>query len=52
MDMTDELESYIHEIFSNLDNVEENNFDDGETQISVNAKLFLDINKYIDIKII
>ena len=38
--------------FNNLQNIEEIIFDNGETQIVVNAKLFLDINKSIeDIKI-
>ena len=36
----------------NLQNVQEFNFDDIETEVVVNAKLFLDINKNIeDLKI-
>ena len=36
----------------NLQSVQEINFDDGETKVVVNAKLFLDINKNIeDLKI-
>ena len=35
-----------------LQNVQKINFDDGETKVVVNAKLFLDINKNIeDLKI-
>ena len=38
--------------FENLQSVQEINFDDGETKVVVNAKLFLDINKNIeDLKI-
>ena len=40
------------ENFENLQSVQEINFDDGETKVVVNAKLFLDINKNIeDLKI-
>ena len=45
--ISDKLEN-----FENLQSVQEINFDDGETKVVVNAKLFLDINKSIeDIKI-
>ena len=47
IDISDKLEN-----FDNLQSVQEINFDDGETKVVVNAKLFLDINKSIeDIKI-
>ena len=47
IDMSDKLEN-----FKNLQNVQENNFDDRETKVVVNAKLFLDLNKNIeDLKI-
>ena len=40
------------ENFENLQSVQEINFDDGETKVVVNTKLFLDINKNIeDLKI-
>ena len=46
-DVSDKLEN-----FENLQSVQEINFDDGETKVVVNAKLFLDINKSIeDLKI-
>ena len=46
-DISDKLEN-----FENLQSVQEINFDDGETKVVVNAKLFLDINKNIeDLKI-
>ena len=41
--MSDTLEN-----FNNLQNVQESNFDDGETKVVVNAKSFLDINKNIE----
>ena len=45
--ISDKLEN-----FENLQSVQEINFDDGETKVVVNAKLFLDINKNIeDLKI-
>ena len=45
--ISDKLEN-----FGNLQSVREINFDDGETKVVVNAKLFLDINKNIeDLKI-
>ena len=47
IDIFDKLEN-----FDNLQSVQEINFDDGETKVVVNAKLFLDINKNIvDLKI-
>ena len=47
INISDKLEN-----FENLQSVQEINFDDGETKIVVNAKLFLDINKNIeDLKI-
>ena len=47
IDVSDKSKRYNNKIFTNLDNVEEINFDDVGTQILVNAKLFLDINKFI-----
>ena len=45
--ISDKLEN-----FENLQSVQESNFDDGETKVVVNAKLFLDLNKNIeDLKI-
>ena len=47
-----DMQSTINGMTDNLQSVQEINFDNGETQIVVNAKLFLDINKSIeDIKI-
>ena len=53
-----DMQSTINGMTDNLQNtegvlrVQENNFDDGETKVVVNAKLFLDINKNIeDLKI-
>ena len=47
-----EMQSTINGMTDNLQSVQEINFDDGETKVVVNAKLFLDINKSIeDIKI-
>ena len=47
INISDKLEN-----FENLQSVQEINFDDGETKVVVNAKLFLDINKNIeDLKI-
>ena len=53
-----DMQSTINGMTDNLQNtegalhVQEINFDDGETKVVVNAKLFLDINKNIeDIKI-
>ena len=40
LNISDKLEN-----FENLQSVQEINFDDGETKVVVNAKLFLDINK-------
>ena len=40
----------LNDMTDNLQNVQEISFDDGETKVVVNAKLFLDINKNIDIK--
>ena len=40
INISDKLEN-----FENLQSVQEINFDDGETKVVVNAKLFLDINK-------
>ena len=52
------MQSTINGMTDNLQNteialrVQEINFDDGETKVVVNAKLFLDINKNIeDLKI-
>ena len=42
-DISDKLEN-----FENLQSVKEVSFDDGETKVVVNAKLFLDINKNIE----
>ena len=47
-----DMQSTINGMTDNLQNVQEINFDDGETKVVVNAKLFLDINKNIeDLKI-
>ena len=47
-----DMQSTINGMTDNLQSVQEINFDDGETKVVVNAKLFLDINKSIeDIKI-
>ena len=47
-----DMQSTINGMTDNLQSVQENNFDDGETKVVVNAKLFLDINKNIeDLKI-
>ena len=47
INISDKLEN-----FENLQSVQKINFDDGETKVVVNAKLFLDINKNIeDLKI-
>ena len=47
-----QMQSTINGMTDNLQNVQEINFDDGETKVVVNAKLFLDINKNIeDLKI-
>ena len=44
--------STINGMTDNLQSVQEINFDDGETKVVVNAKLFLDINTNIeDLKI-
>ena len=40
IDMSDELENFINQL-----NVQKINFDDGETKVEVNAKVFLDINR-------
>ena len=46
------MQSTISGMTDNLQKVQEINFDDGETKVVVNAKLFLDINKNIeDLKI-
>ena len=46
------MQSTINGMTDNLQSVQEINFDDGETKVVVNAKLFLDINKIIeDLKI-
>ena len=46
------MQSTINGMSDNLQSVQEINFDDGETKVVVNAKLFLDINKNIeDLKI-
>ena len=42
------MQSTINGMTDNLQNVQEINFDDGETKVVVNAKLFLDINKNIE----
>ena len=41
-----DMQSTINGMTDNLQSVQENNFDDGETKVVVNAKLFLDIKKY------
>ena len=47
-----DMQSTINGMTDNLQSVQEINFDEGETKVVVNAKLFLDINKSIeDIKI-
>ena len=47
-----DMQSTINGMTDNLQNVQEINFDDGEAKVVANAKLFLDINKYIeDLKI-
>ena len=47
-----DMQSSINGMTDNLQSVQEINFDDGETKVVVNAKLFLDINKNIeDLKI-
>ena len=47
-----DMQSTINGMPDNLQSVQEINFDDGETKVVVNAKIFLDINKNIeDIKI-
>ena len=47
-----DMQSTINGMTDNLQSVKEINFDDGETKVVVNAKLFLDINKSIeDLKI-
>ena len=47
-----DMQSTINGMTDNLQNVQEINFDDGETKVVVNAKLFLDMNKIIeDLKI-
>ena len=47
-----DMQSTINCMTDNLQSVQEINFDDGETKVVVNAKLFLDINKNIeDLKI-
>ena len=47
-----DMQSTINGMTDNLQSVQEINFDDGETKVVVNAKLFLDINKKIeDLKI-
>ena len=40
-----DMQSTINGMTDNLQSVQEINFDDGETKVVVNAKLFLDINK-------
>ena len=42
------MQSTINGMTDNLQNVQEINFDDGETKVVVNAKLFLDKNKNIE----
>ena len=47
-----DMQSTINGMTDNLQSVQEINFDDGETKVVVNAKLFSDINKNIeDLKI-
>ena len=47
-----DMQSTINGMTGNLQSVQEINFDDGETKVVVNAKLFRDINKNIeDLKI-
>ena len=47
-----DMQSTINGMTDNLQSVQEINFDDGETKVVVNAKLFLDITKSIeDLKI-
>ena len=47
-----DMQSTINGMTDNLQNVQEISFDDGETKVVVNAKLFLGINKNIeDLKI-
>ena len=47
-----DMQSTINGMTDNLQSVQEINFDDGETNVVVNAKLFLDISKNIeDLKI-
>ena len=47
-----DIQSTINGMTDNLQSVQEINFEDGETKVVVNAKLFLDINKNIeDLKI-
>ena len=47
-----DMQSSINGMTDNLQSVQEINFDDGETKVVVNAKVFLDINKNIeDLKI-
>ena len=47
-----DMQSTINGMTDNLQSVQEINFDDGETKVVVNAKLFLDINENIeDLKI-
>ena len=47
-----DMQSTINGMTDNLQNVQEFNFDEGETKVVVNARLFLDINKNIeDLKI-
>ena len=43
-----DMQSSINGMTDNLQSVQEINFDDGETKVVVNAKLFLDINKNIE----
>ena len=44
--ISDNLEkSYTQNVCGKLENIKEINFDDGETKVVINAKLFLDINK-------
>ena len=43
-----DMQSTINGMTDNLQSVQEINFDDGETKVVVNAKLFLDINKNIE----
>ena len=47
-----DMQSTINGLTDNLQSVQEINFDDGDTKVVVNAKLFLDLNKNIeDLKI-